>query len=77
VRNDDVLITRQTVFGFSRVAGVLLKFCLDEGLQTDKLLGLIQDQDLLDGLFGNRSQFTGWTRKRSQVGHVSAHRSDT
>ena len=77
MRNDDVLITRQTVFGLSRVAGVLLKFCLDEGLQTDELLGLIQDQDLLDGLFGNRSQFTGWTRKSSQVGHVNAHRLDT
>ena len=69
MRNDDVLITRQTVFGFSRVAGVLLKFCLDEGLQTDKLLGLIQDQDLLDGLFE--------IDLSSQVGHVNAHRLGT
>ena len=51
---------------FSRVAGVLLKFCLDEGLQTDKLLGLIQDQDFLDGLFE--------IDLSSQVGHVNAHR---
>ena len=38
---------------FSRVAGVLLNLSVDElqELQTEKLLGLIEDQDFLDGLF--------------------------
>lgn len=63
---------------FSRVAGVLLKLRLDGELQTEKLLGLIQDKDFLDSLFevdldGTIIQLEK-TIRASQIVHMFVHR---